>query len=149
MTLAASGALALALGLVVGAGTRDAGGPPPPSGLAATCAEAQGAWARSAASQVRMSAEDPSSLRRGFRDAADALAGVLPPEPVAEDWQSVLDYLTAVAAAVEERAGDAVEDDDAVTSAVANAMGDLDTAAMTAASDRVTRYLKEDCAAGA
>ncbi|WP_188521786.1 hypothetical protein [Isoptericola cucumis] len=150
--LAASGAVSLLLGVAVGLGSGvlgDAGGAAA-SGEAsaavpvepATCAEAQVAWSRAATAQVAMSADQPRTLRTGFTRARDALAAVRPPEPVVADWQVVLDYLSTVATAVEKADGD-----DDVPGAVAGALESLDTPAMSAASDRVTTYLRDDCGA--
>lgn len=150
--LTASGALALALGLGAGLASGAVPGPraEPADGAVApaSCAETKDAWARAARAQLRLSADDPATLQRGFRDARDALSAVRPPAAVADDWEVVLGYLSAVTEAVEEEAAGAHgagQDPEAVTAAVAGAMGDLDTAAMTQASDRVTAFLKEDC----
>lgn len=151
--LAASGALALALGLGAGLAAGAVAGPeagPQGSVAPASCAETKDAWARAAQAQLRLSADEPATLQRGFRDARDALSAVRPPAPVADDWDVVLDYLSTVTDAVEEEvagAHGAGEDPEAVTAAVASAMGDLDTTAMTAASGRITAFLKEDCGA--
>lgn len=138
--------LGVAVGLgsgVLSGGDADAGSSPATVPVEpATCAEAQVAWSRAATAQVSMSADEPRTLRSGFTRARDALAGVRPPDPVVSDWQLVLDYLSTVASAVEEADGDG-----AVSEAVAGALGTLDTPAMTAASDRVTTYLRGDCAA--
>jgi len=126
------------LGLLTGPGLATAADAGPP----ATCAEAQTAWARAAAAQVRMSPDDPQSLRDGFVDARDAVDAVRSPTAVAADWQVIRDYLGTMAEAVEGVDGDA-----AVQAAVKGALGGLDTPAMTQASDRITTYLKGECGA--
>ncbi|WP_344246742.1 hypothetical protein [Isoptericola hypogeus] len=148
-SLAASAAVGLLLGVATGLGVDVLGGGSPPDARPevsvepATCAQAQVAWSRAAAAQVAMSGDDPGTLRRGFVEASAALTTASPPEPVAADWRTVSDYLAAVAAALED-----VKGDSEVTGAVAGALDELDTPAMTAAFDRVTRYLKAGCAAG-
>ncbi|PZR52585.1 hypothetical protein DNL40_10705, partial [Xylanimonas oleitrophica] len=120
-------------------------GPDDPAVVAATpehCAAAQTAWTQSAAQQVRMDAADPATLRSGFLGARDALAAATPPPAVADDWGTVQRYVGTVATAVE---GVDAADPAAVEAAVAEALGGLDTAAMTAAAGHVTAYLKAGC----
>lgn len=105
------------------------------------CPEVQAAWSRSASLQVEMTADDPATLRRGFVGARDALAEVRPPTEVRDDWRTVATYVGAVAEEIE-AAGEGE-----VASAVARALADLDTQAMTAASNRVTTFLKAGCGA--
>ncbi|MDO8143368.1 hypothetical protein [Isoptericola sp. 178] len=106
-----------------------------------TCAAAQVAWSRAAAAQVQMDLESPKSLRTGFVAARNALTGLTPPAEVAADWSTVATYVTVVADAAEEAEASDVE------AAVAGAMAELDTAAMAAASERVTKHLASDCGA--
>ena len=107
------------------------------------CASAQVAWSRAASAQVQMDAESPKSLRTGFVGARDNLSKVDPPGAVITDWATVLTYVTAAADAAQ-----AAEDDE-VEEAVAGALQEHDTEAMTAASQRITEYLGADCAASA
>ncbi|PRZ09491.1 hypothetical protein BCE75_102204 [Isoptericola sp. CG 20/1183] len=104
------------------------------------CAAAQVAWSRAASAQVRMDAESPRSLRTGFVGARDYLSKVDPPAAVITDWATVLTYVTAAADAAQEA------EDGEVGEAVAGALQEHDTAAMTAASQRITDYLGADCA---
>ncbi|QAY69837.1 hypothetical protein [Xylanimonas protaetiae] len=125
-------------GLVREAGATSDVPPPTPQ----QCAAIQAAWTNAAASQVGMTADDPASLRTGFLGARDALDGVVAPSGAAADWDLVATYLGTVAAAVEP-----VDPADgaAVTAAVGTALAGLDTPAVTAASARVTAYLKSGC----
>ncbi len=107
------------------------------------CAAAQAAWTESAARQVAMAAEKPETLRTGFVGASQALAEVTPPAPIAKDWLAVKHYLDTVAAPLE---GLDPSDAAGITAAVATALAHLDTPATTAASARVTAYLKASCA---
>ncbi|MFD6134230.1 hypothetical protein [Isoptericola sp. NPDC060257] len=146
-SLAAAGALSLLLGLGVGvaAGFVADAGVPAEAVLSAgppdECPVVQAAWSRAASLQIGMTADDPATLRRGFVGARDALAEVRPPTEVRDDWLTVATYVSVVADEIE-AAGE-----DEVASAVADALADLDTAAMTAASNRVTTFLKAGCGA--
>ncbi|MEL7977213.1 hypothetical protein AAG589_15215 [Isoptericola sp. F-RaC21] len=147
VSLAAAGALALLAGLGAGfasgvvsdrgapAAVVDLTGPPD------ECPVVQAAWSRSAALQVEMTADDPATLRRGFLGARDALADAVPPAAVRDDWQTVATYVGTVADRIEQA------DEDDVAAAVAGALAALDTEAMTAASNRVTTFLKDGCGA--
>jgi hypothetical protein len=142
-SLVAAGALALMTGLGAGFATglvpTDPDGVALPDGPADECAVVQAAWSQSASLQVGMSVDDPASLRHGFVGARDALAGVRPPDDVLEDWRTVTDYVGTVADTVE------AADEGDVAAAVASAIAELDTAAMTQASNRVTTFLKDGC----
>lgn len=144
--LAASGAVALLAGLGTGVLTGSVAGADAVAGVAdgppVTCAEAQQAWAQAASAQVTMSSEDPQSLRQGFVAARDAVVTVSPPTAIVDEWEVVGEYLATVAQAVEAAGGDAY-----VQVAVKEALSDLDTTAMTQASDKVTTYLKAGCGA--
>ncbi|RZS62930.1 hypothetical protein EV386_3286 [Xylanimonas ulmi] len=145
VALVAAAAVALGAGLATGAAR--AGSPADDAdALPASpeqCAAAQVAWAQSASSQVGMTADNPATLRTGFRGASEALAEAVPPPAVAADWDAVKDYVDTVAQAVDKvDAGDG----DAITAAVGAALSTLDTTATTAASARVTAYLRGDCA---
>jgi len=129
-----------ASGLVAGPGTSAEGGGT--VGPADACTVVQAAWSRSATLQLGMSVDDPATLRRGFVGARDALVEVHPPAAVAEDWQTVGTYVGTVADEIE------AADEADTASAVAGALADLDTAAMTQASDRITTFLKGGCGAG-
>ncbi|MFD6179302.1 MULTISPECIES: hypothetical protein [unclassified Isoptericola] len=110
-----------------------------PDGPADECAVVQAAWSQSASLQVGMRVDDPASLRHGFVGARDALAGVRPPDAVLADWRTVTDYVGTVADTVE------AADEADVAAAVASAIAELDTTAMTQASNRVTTFLKDGC----
>ncbi|MCK9792929.1 hypothetical protein M1843_04095 [Isoptericola sp. 4D.3] len=144
-SLAAAGALSLAAGLGAGFASGLVTGPAVsataglPSGPPDECAVVQAAWSRSASLQIGMSVDEPDTLRRGFLGARDALAEVRPPDAVLDDWQTVTTYVGTVADTIEEA------DQGEVASAVASALAELDTGAMTAASDRVTTFLKAGC----
>ncbi|MFE5293193.1 hypothetical protein ACFQ8T_13540 [Isoptericola sp. NPDC056618] len=146
-SLAAAGALSLLLGLGVGVAAgfvADAGAPAEAvlsAGPPDECPVVQAAWSRAASLQIGMTADDPATLRRGFVGARDALAEVRPPTEVRDDWLTVATYVSVVADEIE-AAGE-----DEVASAVADALANLDTAAMTAASNRVTTFLKAGCGA--
>ncbi|MFI2105187.1 hypothetical protein ACH436_17990 [Isoptericola sp. NPDC019693] len=146
-SLAAAGAVALLLGMGVGLAAgfvADAGAPAEvvlAQGPPDECPVVQAAWSRSASLQVGMTADDPETLRRGFLGARDALVEVSPPAAVRDDWGTVASYVGAVADAIE-AAGE-----DEVDAAVAEALAGLDTGAMTAASNRVTTFLKDGCGA--
>lgn len=148
--LGGAAAVALVLGVATGwaadAATR--GAAPDPSATATTspeqCAAAQVAWTQSASAQVAMSEADPASLRTGFVAARDALAGVEAPAGAAADWQTVVTYVTTLAAAVE---GVDPADGTAVLTAVGGALQGLDTVGMTTASQRVTAFLQAGCTA--
>ncbi|MCL1871420.1 MAG: hypothetical protein FWF90_13545 [Promicromonosporaceae bacterium] len=106
------------------------------------CAVAQVAWAESASQQVAMVADKPGTLRSGFMGARKALDTVAPPPGVSDDWKTVTHYVDTVAKAVEPvKATDGA----AITAAVGKAINGLDTKAATAASARVTTYLKAGC----
>ncbi|SKC75059.1 hypothetical protein SAMN04324258_3361 [Krasilnikoviella flava] len=145
-SLAAVGAVALLTGLGAGVASdllADDGVSAQGAALAGPadeCAVVQAAWSRSATLQLGMSADDPATLRRGFVGARDALVDVRPPTAVQDDWRTVTAYVGTVADEIE------LADEDDVSSAVAEALAGLDTAAMTAASNRVTTFLKEGCA---
>ncbi|MFE5309654.1 hypothetical protein [Isoptericola sp. NPDC056605] len=146
-SFAAAGAVALLLGMGVGVASgfvADAGAPAEAvlaAGPPDECPVVQAAWSRSASLQVEMTADDPATLRRGFVGARDALAEVRPPTEVRDDWLTVATYVGAVADEIE-AAGEGE-----VATAVAEALAELDTPAMTAASNRVTTFLKDDCGA--
>ncbi|MFC7879038.1 hypothetical protein [Isoptericola sp. NPDC057391] len=146
-SFAAAGAVALLLGLGVGLASgfvADAGAPAEAvlaAGPPDECPVVQAAWSQSASLQVGMTADDPATLRRGFVGARDALAEVTPPAEVRDDWLVVATYVGTVADEIE------AADEGQVASAVAHALADLDTAAMTAASNRVTTFLKDGCGA--
>ncbi|MGF0115434.1 hypothetical protein ACQFYA_03790 [Promicromonospora sp. Marseille-Q5078] len=146
-TLAAAGAVALLTGLGagfasgLGAGSDATAEGDGTVGPADPCTVVQAAWSRSATLQLGMSVDDPATLRRGFVGARDALAEVHPPAAVAEDWQTVGSYVGTVADEIE----DADEADTAST--VAETLADLDTSAMTQASNRITTFLKDGCGA--
>jgi hypothetical protein len=145
-SLAAAGALALMAGLGAGFASglvADAGGAAEDDVLAGPpdeCAVVQAAWSRSATLQLGMSADDPATLRRGFVGARDALADVRPPTAVRDDWRTVTAYVGTVADEIE------LVGEDKVSATVAEALAGLDTSAMTAASNRVTTFLKDGCA---
>ncbi|HWV77963.1 MAG TPA: hypothetical protein VN027_11705 [Isoptericola sp.] len=146
-SLAAAGAVALLLGLGVGVASGfvwQAGAPAEAlleAGPPDECPVVQAAWSRSASLQVGMTADDPATLRRGFVGARDALAEARPPAEVRDDWLTVATYVGEVADEIE------AADEDEVATAVAEALAGLDTQAMTAASNRVTTFLKADCGA--
>lgn len=145
--LVAAAGVALVAGVGSGAGLDVIGRATGTSSDAATavvvspqvCAAAQVAWSRAASAQVRMDVESPRSLRTGFVGARDALSVVDPPGAVITEWATVLTYVTTAADAAQGVENDEVED------AVAGALEELDTAAMTAASQRITDYLGSDC----
>lgn len=147
-TLVVAAGAALAAGIGAGAGLdliRGSAGAASDVATAAVvspevCAAAQVAWSRAASAQVRMDAESPKSLRTGFVGARDNLSKVDPPAAVITDWATVLTYVTAAADAAQEA------EDDEVAEAVAGALQQHDTEAMTAASQRITDYLGTDCA---
>ncbi|MEU2199910.1 hypothetical protein [Isoptericola sp. NPDC019482] len=144
-SLAAAGAVALLLGLGVGVASGfvwEAGAPAEvvlAAGPPDECPVVQAAWSRSASLQVGMTADDPATLERGFVGARDALTEVRPPAEVRDDWITVATYVGAVADEIE------AADEGEVAAAVAGALAGLDTEAMTAASNRVTTFLKADC----
>lgn len=146
-SFAGAGAVALLLGMGVGVASgfvADAGAPAEvvlAAGPPDECPVVRAAWSKSASLQIGMTADDPATLRRGFVGARDALADVRPPTEVRDDWLTVATYVGTVADEIE-AAGE-----DEVASAVADALADLDTAAMTAASNRVTTFLKDGCGA--
>lgn len=140
---------AVTLGLLAGAGAgaagsmlRDDASPAPAAASPQECAAAQVAWTESAARQATMELEKPETLRNGFVGASLALAHTAPPAPIAKDWNAVKSYLDAVAAPLEDIDP---ADSEAVTAAVGGALAQLDTQAATAASARVTAYLKSSC----
>jgi len=144
-SLAAAGALALITGVGTGLASgvvADAGAPAEVdllSGPPDECPVVQAAWSRSASLQLGLSADDPATLRRGFVGAHEALASVHPPPAVREDWLTVLTYVGTVAEEVEGA------DEADLPAVVGETLSRLDTAGMTAASERVTTYLKAGC----
>jgi hypothetical protein len=143
LVLVATTAVAVIAGLGVGAVTGLIGSGQPAAASPAQCASAQVAWTESASNQVQMSADDPATLRSGFLGARTALSEATPPPVIAADWKVVKDYVDTVAKAVEPLR---TSDGAAISDAVGVALSHLDTAAATAASTRVTAYLKADCA---
>lgn len=106
------------------------------------CVPASEAWAQSAKAQVDVSLAHPRSVVTGFTTAREALASVEPPDAVVEDWTLVRNYVTEIADAVEETGTD---DPVRLGKAIDSVGDDIDTAALTAASGRVTSYFQDGC----
>lgn len=139
-------AAVVALGGGLGAGwvLDQAGGAeelPPTSPQA--CATAQLSWAQSNNAQASMNGEDPATLRNGFIQSRDALDGVDAPAAVAEDWVTVVGFVSAAAGAVE---GIDPADSEGVVAALNGVGPSLDQQEMIAASKRISTYLESGCA---
>jgi hypothetical protein len=145
-TAAATGIVALGLGVACGLGVDALRGPDAPEAeapLPATpeaCAVAQVAWSRAASAQASMSQDEPATLREGYLGARDVMDGVEPPPAVADEWGTYVSYVDTVAASVAD-----VTDDAAIADAVGSALAGLDTAEVMAAAERITAYLQADC----
>ncbi|GAB2463272.1 hypothetical protein GCM10027063_00650 [Promicromonospora xylanilytica] len=109
---------------------------------AASCAQTQMAWTQAANAQSAMVEDQPETLRRGFINARNAMEGVTPPEPIAQDWAVAFTYYSTVANNIEK-----VKENDgpAVSSAVGGAQEGLDTKAMVESFERVQQYVASNC----
>jgi hypothetical protein len=108
------------------------------------CAGTEAAWAAANTAQVSMSVDHPRTLVTGFENARVALTSVEPPADVAADWKTVTSYVSTAAKALAKADSDSPKE---IVKALDDAGKDLDTAAMTAASARVTAYLDTTCRA--
>lgn len=143
LTLVLAGVTAAALGLGTGWGMSfSQGGDVPSVADAASCAQTQMAWTQAANAQSAMDEDQPETLRRGFINARNAMEGVTPPAPIAEDWAVAFTYYSTVANNIEKVKPD---DGPAVTSAVGGAQEGLDTDAMVQAFERVQEYVASNC----
>ncbi|MCF4119567.1 hypothetical protein L1785_01065 [Antribacter sp. KLBMP9083] len=113
-----------------------------PAASPQACATAQLSWAQSNNAQASMNGEDPATLRNGFIQSRNALDGVNPPAAVAEDWGTVVGFVTAAAGAVE---GIDPADSEGVVAALNSVGPSLDQQEMIAASKRISTYLESGC----
>ncbi len=147
-TVAATGIVALGLGVACGLGVGALRGPDAPEAEAPlpttpeACAVAQVAWSRAASAQASMSQDEPATLREGYLGARDVVDGVEPPPAVADDWGTYVRYVDTVAASVAD-----ATDDAAIADAVGSALASVDTAEVMAAAERITAYLQAGCPA--
>ena len=143
LALVLAGVTAAVLGLGTGWGTTFLQGDPVFSEAdAASCAQTQMAWTQAANAQSAMVQDQPDTLRRGFVNARNAMEGVTPPEPIAEDWAVAFTYYSTVANNIEKVKPN---DGPAVISAVGGAQEGLDTAAMVEAFERVQDFVASNC----
>lgn len=143
LVLVLAGVIAGVLGLGTGWGTTLLQGDDVISDAdAASCAQTQMAWTQAANAQSAMVEDQPETLRRGFINARNAMEGVTPPEPIAEDWAVAFTYYSTVANNIEK-----VKENDgpAVSSAVGGAQEGLDTEAMVESFERVQQYVASNC----
>jgi len=115
---------------------------PPVATTDPVCHDAEVAWGASAKAQVNLSVEHPETLVEGFTTARDALTGVTPPDEIARDWAVVRTYLTMIADEVE---ATGASDTGELTRAIDRVGRRIDTAALTASSQRVTEYFRAGC----
>jgi hypothetical protein len=119
--------------------------PDPSASPVGECAVLQTAWSATNQALVSLSADHPRALVNSFRTAAESMAGIEPPEGVADDWAAMADYLERVNAALEDvDANDA----DAVAAAMSAAISAEDTQDASDAASRITVFLSADCQAG-
>jgi len=112
------------------------------TGVDPVCREAEVAWGAAAKAQVNLSVEHPEALVAGFTTARDTLAGATPPQAVARDWAVVTTYLTMIADEVEVVGAD---DTGELSRAIDRVGRQIDTAALTQASQRVTEFFRAGC----
>lgn len=106
------------------------------------CAELQTAWAATNRALVDLSPEHPRALVESFRSGHRAVTSAEPTEEVAPAWTTMANYLRDAVVAFDD-----VDEDDvnAVSTAMADAIGADDTARATAAAKDVTAYLNTTC----
>jgi hypothetical protein len=86
--------------------------------------------------------EDASRAPEAYATAHETLSAVDPPPEIAGDWATITDFIGALAGALQ-----TVDSSDpaAVGAVFGTEEMQADAAAATAASDRVDRYLTEEC----
>ncbi|WP_041294742.1 hypothetical protein [Isoptericola variabilis] len=118
--------------------------PPAAEDAAAACADLQTAWAGTNRALVGLSPEHPRSLVASFREAHRSITSVEPTPDIEEAWTAMTDYLGSAVDAFQD-----VDADDAaaVSAALTEAITSADTARATAASEEITAYVADSCAA--
>ena len=117
---------------------------PTPSGSpsATGCAQLRTAWNQTNQALVSLSPDHPRALVNSFSVAAQAMAGIVPPKAIADDWAAMEKYLTTVNNALENVDANDVT---AVSSALTAAVSTDDTKHATASAQAVTTFVTSGC----